>query len=319
MANALKNAPSKLEKEFIEVDGEKVVEGSREYQVLSQKYDTEKKYIFELAVENQARSRPIINMRSRRPAPVERFKPYQNIVMTSQIVWNGSRRMIRYYDGCDTIFVDKQPKEREAIEQYIKQTTQRFFEKGKFGCEGYEKMLLLYLTICSWNAESPFRTKTANSIFIAVNADKRATVESAKLDETETALQLAKDATLTKMLIHANYLGIPTVDYDSGNEMLEKEIRTEYRKYALRNSANFIETYGNKSIETKYFIDKALGRGLINNKFNPNKATWASSNSEVCDISGLRSPESIAQKIFEFSQSEAGEEFLIQLKAVIEQ
>lgn len=317
MANALKQAPSKKE-ELIEVEGEKVQKGSKEELVLLQEFDAEKKYVFELAVENHHRSLPIINMRTKREAPRERFKPFQNIVMTSQIVWNGSRRMIRYYDGCDSIFVDKQPKERDTIEQYIRQTRVRFFENGKFSCEGYEKMLLLYLTICSWNAESPFRTKAANSIFVAVNQDKRATAESVKLDMAEEALTLAKEAKLTKMLIHANFLGIPTVDFDSGNERSEKEIRTDYRKEALRNSEYFIESYGNTSLEVKYYIEKALEKGIIANKFNPNKATWGKSNTEICDISGLKSPEAISQRLFEFSQSEDGAEFLIQLKAVSE-
>lgn len=132
----------------------------------------------------------------------------------------------------------------------------------------------------------------------------------------EQAIGYAKEATRTKMLIHANYLGIPTTDWDSGNDLSDNEIRTAYRKEALQNPQNFIETYGNKSIEVKYFIDKALESGLINNKFNSNKATWSSSNSEICDISGLRSPEAIASKLFEFSQLEDGEEFVIQLKSI---
>lgn len=321
MAQAeLKTAPTKPvaikigEGEFIE----EVVENSKEHKALSKVFDPLKKYMFELVSENPEREFPVIDMRTKRPAPHTRFKPYQSMVFTSQVVWNGQRRMIRYYDGCGTIFADKQPKDKETLEQLIKQSTKRQFLDGKFGCYGDDRMLLLYLNICSWNVESPFRTRTADGIFKSVNPDVAARAESAKLDETETALKYAKEATEIKMRIHANYLGIPTVDFDSGNELTEAEIRTEYRKEALRNSASFIESYGNRSIEVKYFIEKALEGGIISNKFNPNKATWGGSNTEICDISGLKSSEAIAQRLYEFSQSEEGEEFVIQLKAVSE-
>lgn len=322
MAQALKNAPSKKEASIVKIEFgdtvEEVVEGSPEHLALSQEFDTDKKYVFELAAKNPVLEWPVMDARTNRPVPHKEFKPYQNLVMTSQIVWKGNRRMIRYYDGCSTIFVDKQPKEKELIEQFIKQTAQRNFENGSMLCEGYEKMLLLYCSICSWNAESPFRTKSANMVFVPVNAGAAALQESAKLDQTEEALKLAKEAKRNKMFIHANYLGIPTIDYVSGNELTEEEIRTSYRKEALRNSAAFIESYGNTAIEIKYFIEKALEKGIINNKLNPNKAAWGSSNSEICDISGLRSPEAIAQRLYEFSQSEQGEEFVIQLRAVSE-
>ena len=283
---------------------------------LAQEFDPSKKYMFELASKNLERELPVFDMVTKRPVPHQEFKPSQNIVLTSQIVWKGSRANIRYYDGCDSIFVSEQPKEKETIEQLMKQTKKRFFEKGKFGCYGDERMLLLYLNACSWNAESPFKTRTSDTIFTSVNADKKASQESARLDMIEKAILLAKEASKNKMYIHANFLGIPTTDWDSGNELTEAEVRSAYRKEALQNPSNFVETFGNKSIEVKYYIDKAIESGLINNKFNSNKATWSNSNSEICDISGLRSPEAIAAKLFEFSQLEDGQEFVIQLKSI---
>lgn len=283
------------------------------------KFDINKKYVFELASKNPERDLPVVDMVTKRPAPHKEFNPYRNIVLTSQIVWNGERRTIRYYDGCTTLFVDEQPKEKEIIEQYIKQSKKRAFVDGKFSCFGDERMLLIYLTICSWNIESPYRTRTANGIFIAQNPDKAAVAESEKLDMIETALKYAREATATKMFIHANYLGIPDTDFDSDNKLTEKEMRTAYRKEASRNPKKFIESYGNRSIEIKYHIDKALEKGLISNRFNPNKATWHPSNTVICDISGLKSHEAISQRLFEFSQSEEGEEFVIQLKAISEE
>ena len=183
---------------------------------------------------------------------------------------------------------------------------------GKLVVEGYERMLLLYLNICSWNTDSTFRTNTANGIFTPQNADKIATVESERLDMIEEAMGYAREASTQKMLIHSAYLGIPTTDYDSGNDLTEKQIRTEYRKAASANPKLFIESYGNKGLEIKYFIDKALLKGTINNKVNVNKAAW-STGTVICDISGLKSNEAISQRLFEFSKTEEGEEFVIQL------
>lgn len=305
----------------IERAGVKKEDDSAEYPVeaayLAMTFDHTKKYMFELATQNIEREMPVIEVdgQKSRAIPTEKYKPYQNIVLTSQIIWKGQRRILRYYDGCTSIFADEQPKDKEEIDQFIKVTQQRFFTKGKFGAYGDEKMLLLYLMICSWNADSPFRTRSANEIFRATDTMKIATKESDKLDQTERALQLAKDASKTKMLIHSAFLGVETLDFDSGNELTEKEIRTKYRRRALEDAAYFIESYGNKSIEVKYYINQALIKGLITNKFNPNKATWQNGK-EICDISGLKSNDAIGDKIFEFSQLEDGQEFVIQLRAL---
>lgn len=315
MANATAIAPSKKD-EIVEIEGHSVKKGSKEHVFLITEFDADKKYMFELAEPNLERELPIIDVREKRPVPHQKFKPYQNIVLTSQIVWNGSRVNIRYYDGCDSIFVSQQPKEKDTIDQFIKQTRVRAFLEGRFGVMGDEKMLLRYLIICSWNGESQFRTRTANSIFKPLDKGKQALAESSKLDQIETALGYAKEASETKMLIHSHYLGIPTTDYDSGNDLTDKEIRTSYRQWAIKNPEEFIKSYGNKNIEIKYYIDKAVEKGLISNKFNPNKATWKDSNSIICDVSGLKSNEAIAEKVFEFSQTEEGEEFKLQLTAL---
>ena len=316
MANAT-TAPLKKD-DLVEIGGFKLKKDSKEYEALTQEFETDIKYMFELAELNPEREKPVIDARNNRVEPHKKFKPFQNIVLSSQIVWNGQRVNIRYYDGCDSIFVAQQPKDKDVVEQLIRQTQQRNFLEGKFGVYGDEGMLLLYLNICSWNGSSPFRTRTANAIFMPVDTGKKAIAESEKLDQIEEALKLAREAKKTKMLIHADYLGIPVIDYDSGNELTEKEIRTEYRKAASRNAAAFIESYGNKGLETKFYINKALQKGIITNTFNPNQATWATSNRLICDISGLKSHDAISQRLFEFASTEEGEEFLIQLKAVSE-
>lgn len=310
-ANKTSLAPEK-KKAIVEDDKYKL---EREY--LEIEFDTNKKYMFELAIENLERELPVIGMvgQKARQEPHKRFKPYQNIVLTSQIIWKGQRTVLRYYDGCTSIFANEQTKDKDDIADFRAQTKPRHFNDGKFGCFGDERMLLLYLMICSWNANSPFRTRSADAIFVSVDNGKLATAESLKLDETEKALELAKNAPEKKMMIHAAFLEIPLVDYDSGNDYEADEIRAKYRKYALRDSAGFLKSFNDEKIEIRYYINEALKTGLITNKINPNKATWKNENI-ICDISGLKSSEGISDKLFEFSQLEAGEEFLIQLKAL---
>lgn len=286
--------------------------------VMATKFDKHKRYMFELAVENEPRELPIMVIQNNKSTvdPHRKFKPYVNIVYTSEIVWEGERRIIRYYDGCTTLFQEDQPKDKDVMAGFMKRTKKRAFLEGRFGCHGDERMLLLYLTICSWNAESPFRTRTASEVFRPSNADKLADEKTARMDNIEKALVLAREANAKKMKMHAAYLGIPEIDYESGNEWTQKELRSLYREKAASHPVQFIESYGNKNMETKWFIQKALESGLINNKVNPNKAAWKGSNSIICDISGLKSTEAIANALFEFSKLEEGEEFLIQLKAL---
>ena len=90
---------------------------------------------------------------------------------------------------------------------------------------------------------------------------------------------------------------------------------TEFNTF-WNDAQSFLSSYGNTSLEIKYYIDKALSAGIIANKDNPNKANWSKSGNVICDISGLRSPEAIANRLFEFSQTEEGEEFKLQLIAI---
>lgn len=318
MANAKSLAPLSTEMMVAErkVKTPSNPDGIKEREALSQEWDTEKKYVFQLAARNMEREKPVFDMRTNRPTPHNEFKPFQNLLMSSQIVWDKGRVGIRYYDGCQSLFISEQPKEKEVIDQLIKQTRPRNFLDGKLIIDGYEQMLLLYVSICSTNTESEFRIRDANGIFFPVDKEKKAKAEEAKMNKIEEALELAKNAKEEKMMIHANYLGISTTDYDSGNELTPKEIRAAYRKKALSDADMFISSYGNKSIEIKYYIDKALMDGTINNKLNPNKAAWGNSNNPICDISGLKSNEAIAAKLYEFSMLEEGEEFIIQLKAI---
>ena len=91
MANAVETAPLKKIEFVEEFEGLKVKKDSNEHRALMQEFDATKKYVFQLAVENMENEKPVIDARTNRPLPHKKFKPLQNLVMTSQIVWNNGR------------------------------------------------------------------------------------------------------------------------------------------------------------------------------------------------------------------------------------
>lgn len=315
MADANTTAPLKKEEPKKEVLLQEEKPFGHDF--LNQKFDPKKRYVFELLKRVSERELPVIDVRANRPLQRKKHKPFQNVVLSSQIVWDGQRRNIRYYDGCNSIFVDEQPKDKELIDSLIKQTQKRAFIDGKFGVYGDERMLLLFMLAASFNSESQFRTRTADMIYKPLDSAKAKAEQAAELDLIDQALKLAREASEEKMLIHAEYLGLPTIDLDTTVELTPEEIRVLYRKAAASNSKKFIESYGNKDLELKHYIKKAWEQGVINNQDNKNKASWKSGK-EICDISGLKSFEAITDKLFDFAKTtEEGENFAYQLAGVM--
>lgn len=291
--------------------------------------DASTKHVYVLCNENPERDAPIILIEGNRENRIRgnKFKPYLNLLMRSSIFWNGDednkpqgwgdyepgKRLIRYYDGCTSLFPEDQPKERETIEQLMNSTRQRVFANGYLEVFAYEPMLKLYLDYCSYNAESPYKVPTVNAIFKPINPDMMAAKEEARLDALEMALELAKAASEEKMFIHGNFLGVSSADETTGNKLTPKAFRSSYRKVATEQPERFVASYDDKSIFTKYWIEKAIEGSEI--RFNNNLAVWKSGNT-ICDISGLKSHEGKVQKLVEFASLSDGEEFLAQLKAL---
>lgn len=252
----------------------------------------------------------------------------RNLLLRSSIIWDGSedpfsgkprksgRHLIRYYDGCSTLFVDDQPKEKETIDSHMNSTRQLRFLNGLLPVYGYDTMLKWYMDNCSWNGESKYRVNTVEAIFKFLDTEKDMAVEDEILDEVEMAMENARNADDKHMLIHAKFLGIPEADYKTGNLFSVSAIRTLYRKEAKNRPKNFNRTFNDKTIHIKAWIEKALEVGEISITKIPNKSVWAKTGAEICDISGLKTAEAVLNKHIEFSQGEKGEEFLIQLKAL---
>jgi hypothetical protein len=96
------------------------------------------------------------------------------------------------------------------------------------------------------------------------------------------------------------------IDHRTGQPFSPKAIRVEYRKTAMNNTKKFLETYNDKSLAYRFWIEKALDNSDINTTIVPNQAAWGKKGKVICDISGLKERALILNKLVEFSQSEEG-------------
>jgi hypothetical protein len=288
--------------------------------------DINTKYVYVLAEKNEKRGR--IYDEHGNPRGENEYKPRRNLLLRSSIKWpggkdpfsgkerNAGRHLIRYYDGCTTLFVDDQPKDKETIEQLVNNTRELAFLHGYLSVYGYETLLKNYMDWCSYNGDSPYKIPTTDTIFILLDSEKASKIEAQELDLAEQAMKLAKDAKENKMMVHAQYLGIPFLDEKTNNQRSPEAIRTSYRAVAKNDPSKFISSYNDKSIETSTYIQTALKTGAISTTIIPNKAIWTSNNVEICDISGIKSIEGISGKLLEFSQLPEGGAFDDQLRAL---
>lgn len=305
--------------------------------ILIDEIDVLAKYTYVLAIKNQVRGRVYDEKGNPRPDP--EYPSRRNVLLRSSIVWPADptseenprqgmkdpwsgkvrkpgRHLIRYYDGCTTLFVDDQPREKDTLDQLINSTRELFFIDGYLAIQGYDTMLKTYLDWSSWNEGSKFRVGAVQPIFKLLDAEKERKIESEELDEMELAMKRAKEAKDDHMIIHSKFLDVASVDYKTGNTLSNTALRTEYRKAAKADPALFNRTYNDKSMHVTYWIDTALKSGQITTNKIPNRAVWAQKGVVICDISGLQSSEAILNKLIEFAQQPEGAEFKKHLEAL---
>jgi hypothetical protein len=298
--------------------------------------DFDKKFGYVLHVENDDRGLMYDGMNGRE-IKSQKFKSRANILLRSVISWDGSdavyenkdkdgnydttsklisghapgRQAIRYFDGCGSLFEDEQNKiyDRETIQRMVSSTREFFFQNGYFYVLGDDTMLKQYMDICSWNADSPYRVKSVSPMFHALDAEIASVKIDSDIDLLEEALALAKKASESKMMFHANFLGVELVDPKTTNAHSAKTIRALYREAAKKNPAEFVRTYKDDALEIQGWLEKSLQEGKVSTTLIPNQAVWKDTGYTICDISGLKTHEGILNKLIEFTKSEDGKGF----------
>ena len=288
--------------------------------------DINTKYAYVLAQKNEPRGM-VYDENGRKRGEIE-YKPYLNLILSSSIIWDGKvdpfsgkprsagRHKIRFYDGCTTLFVDDQPKDKETVDELVASTREIIFRFGFCFVYGYDTLLKSYLDWCSYNEESIYRMPTVAVKFKPVDSEKQIRDDEVELELEDAARDLAKSAPLKKMNIHAKYLGISFEDEVTGHPLSDSAMRTEYRKYAKAEPKHFLTSYNDKTIEVTTWVAEALNTGKISTTKVANTAVWAKGQTVICDLSGLKAQDLIIAKLVELTQIESGADFLAQLKTL---
>lgn len=288
--------------------------------------DLDHKLAYVLCVKNEARGR--VYDADGRPLKDPEYSKRRNLLMRSAINWPGGkdpftdkqrargRYLIRYYDGCTTLFIDDQPKDPTTLEPLIAGTREFLFNDGFLFVDAADTMLLKYVDWASWNEGSPYRSRRTDAIYKLHDTEQMRKEEAEQMDKVEQALAIAKKAPVKHMRIHAKFLEIPEVDTQTSRPLSDEAIRTEYRKAAMHKPNEFIKTYNDKSIHLKHWITQALASGELSTTMIPNRAVWAKRGIEICDLSGLQSTEGILNKLIEFANSDMGSEFKEHLESL---
>lgn len=288
--------------------------------------DLNTRYAYVLAQKNEPRGR-VYDEHGNKRDEIE-YKPSVNVLMRGSIVWDGKedpfsgkprkagKYQLRFYDGCTTLFVDDQPREKDTIDQLVSSTREITIAHGYLFIYGYDTMLKTYLDWVSYNGDSPYRIPNSVIVFKNVNTEKQAEIEADLLEQEDKARDLAKNADVNKMRIHAKYLGIAMVDHITQQPLSITAIRTEYRKFAKVNPTHFNNSYNDKSIEIHTWVTEALNTGQISTSIIPNQAVWAKGNGVICGTDGLKARNLIIDRLVEFIQTNEGSDTLVQLKSL---
>lgn len=282
--------------------------------------------VYVLCMKNEIRGR--VYDADGNPIKEPEYQKRKNLLLRSSMNWPGGidpftgkerrkgRYLIRYYDGCTTLFIDDQPKDPTIIEPLVAGTKELFFNYGYLSIDEYDTMLKTYCDWASWNEGSPYRNNRVNAIFKLLDTEELRREEAANMDKVEEALLLAKKATVKHMRVHARYLEISDIDPQTMRALSDDAIRTEYRKAAMHNSADFIKSYNDKSIHLKHWINLAMASGDLSSTLIPNRVVWSKIGVEVCDTTGLMTNDGILNRLIELAKTEAGTEFRERLETL---
>lgn len=262
-----------------------------------------------------------------RPVGEQEYKTFLNVLTESSILWPGGidpftkdengkggverpagKYFIRYYDGCTTLFKDKQPQDKATIDSLTVATNQKAFSHGYLFVEGYDRMFKIFMDWSSQNEDSPYRIGNSPS-FKSVVAERALMSEGQRMDLEDKATELARNASVNKMMSHAVFLEIPMEDNITNVKYSPEVVRIAYRKFAKEKPDVFISSYTDETLDKKVKIKNLIINGTISTSIIPNMLSWASSGTPIINISGIDDIELIVKKATEFSLSDEGKEF----------
>lgn len=222
----------------------------------------------------------------------------------------GTEREIRYLEGVNTIWVDEQEKLSDAKK---KQRPEIRFVWGKMRVPAQKTALIHFLTVSNMNKGNKHRLPDSRAVYKIVDEEAIEQANYKKFESEMNATELAKTAPYDIMLPHAKFLGI-NVKTKDGEFLSEMALRPLYYNIANKMSETFLKTYSNPSVLSKFIIDRAVEKSIINLGHIKGQAVWSDTKTFICQIPDGKKP---AEFLAEFCLTEKGRDFYIELKSMV--
>ncbi len=242
-------------------------------------------------------------------------KAYESLVNEMPVFDNktNSVRTIRLIRGASSIWMDEQ---EGFTPQYVQRNKQDIvFNNGYLRVPRTNRTLLNFLLNSDDYDKKENRMRNKRPRFTLVNTAQAESEELKKEEKRLRAINFAMNASPEDMLIHAEFLGIP-MNNEFGEQKTLSKVRVEYANKAGTNPDAFMNSAGTTLSKAQYFVKKAMADGKIDVTTRKGYATWAETDTIICEIPFGKKPyDSLAE--FALSKTKEGNKFYDTLKNVI--
>lgn len=285
-----------------------------------------KRHVYFL-VEKNPEVNNTFDLKTNRLIPTPQYRPSTTVPTTSTIVWPGGKdpfgderpkgvHLIRYYVGCTNLFVDKQPKDKDVIEALLRNSGNHVeFIGGRHDVYDFDVMKKMFMDLASYNADSKYRNPRVRAIYKGYDEVREKQNQGDLLKLKRKALNLAADASEKQLAFHAKFLGIPFINYDTQDKRDTASIRIDYEAIAESDPQRFIDTYGDKALRSKYWIQEALDSGLISTSLLPGSSVWTKNKTTICNVGDANDEEALGIMI-NYATSTEGKKFYDELEKI---
>lgn len=239
--------------------------------------------------------------------------PENYLMRNTDVVFDhitGTEREIRYLEGVNTIWVDEQDKLSDFKKR---QRPEIRFVWGRMRVPAQKTALVHFLEVTNMNKGNKHRLPESRAIFRLIDEEAVEQANYKKFESEMNATELAKTAPYDIMLPHAKYLGINIKDKE-GNFISEIALRPLYYNMANKMSELFLKTYSNPTVLSKFIVDRAVEKSLVNLTHIKGQAVWSETKTFICQIPDGKKP---AEFLAEYCLTEKGRDFYIELKSMV--
>jgi hypothetical protein len=239
--------------------------------------------------------------------------PENYLMRNTDVVFDhitGTEREIRYLEGVNTIWVDEQDKLSDFKKR---QRPEIRFVWGRMRVPAQKTALVHFLEVTNMNKGNKHRLPESRAIFRLIDEEAVEQANYKKFESEMNATELAKTAPYDIMLPHAKYLGINIKDKE-GNFISEIALRPLYYNMANKMAELFLKTYSNPTVLSKFIVDRAVEKSLVNLTHIKGQAVWSETKTFICQIPDGKKP---AEFLAEYCLTEKGRDFYIELKSMV--